>query len=190
VAGAIAVGAVAAAVAAALGSPRLRSLPRPALLAGAAVALLLALGAGWLEQRRYLRHRYEQPAFAAPGLNAAFAWARDLSDKPIGTTATREYPLFGNDLSNRVQYIGVHRPHAGFVRATNCRQWRRALNAGDYGYVVVTLDRIQPGMRAYPREAEWTAGPQTTEVLRKRPTVIFRVNGRLPVSGCRPPAVG
>ncbi|MEK6277839.1 MAG: hypothetical protein AABM29_07495, partial [Actinomycetota bacterium] len=170
--------------AALLGSGRLRALPRPALLGAAAALIALALGAGWLEQRRYLDHRYRDPSFATPGLNAAFAWARDLSGERIGTNATREYPLFGTELANQVEFVGVHRSHGGFVRAASCAQWRGAVNDGGYDYVVASLDRIQPAGPAFPREAAWTRDRNAEVVLRQAPTVVFRLRGRLPPSRC------
>lgn len=184
VAGAIAVGIAVVAFAALLGSWRLQRLRRPALVAGTVGIVVLAMGGGWVEQRRYLDHRYADPHFAAPGLDAAFEWARDLGDQRIATTATRQYPLWGTELSNHVQFAGAQRPHAGFVRASSCAEWRRLINAGDYDYVVASLDRIQPGGPSFPREAGWTRDPNAPVVLRKAPTVVFRINGPLPISGC------
>ena len=139
---------------------------------------------GWVEQRRYLDHRYADPHFAAPGLNAAFKWARDVEGADIGTTATRQYPFWGNDLSNHVDYIGDHRAHGGFVRATSCKQWRRLVNEGGYDYVVASLDRVGQGGLPFPREVGWTRDPNATVVLSKPPTVVFRITGSLPASGC------
>jgi hypothetical protein len=184
VAGAIAVAVAAVAAVALLGSWRLARLPRPALAAASVGIVLLAVGAGWVEQRRYLDHRYADPQFAAPGLDAAFRWARGLDDRRIATTATRQYPLWGTQLSNQVRFAGLHRPHAGFVRASNCLQWRRQLNAGHYDYVVASLDRIEPGGPAFPREAAWTRDPNATVVLREAPTVVFRIDGSLAIPGC------
>ncbi len=184
VAGAIAVGAVVVAVAALPGSARLARMPRAALAGGTALALGVALVGGWVQQRRYLEHRYADPHFAAPGLNAAFKWARDLRGQRIATTATRQYPLWGADLSNRVQFVGAHRSNGGFVRARNCVQWRQLIDSGDYDYVVASLDRVGPGERRFPREAAWTRDPNAAVVLRVAPTVIYRINGPLPVAGC------
>jgi hypothetical protein len=183
IAGAVAVGAVAIAITVLLGYGRLSGLQAPALAAFAA-ALLLALGAGWVEQRRYLDHRYANPRFTAPGLDAAFRWARDLRDQRIATNATRQYPLWGTELSNDVRFAGVHQPHAGFVRASSCRRWRRLLNTGRYDYVVATLDRIEPGGPRFPREAAWTRDHNATVVLRRAPTVVFRIEGPLDLSRC------
>jgi hypothetical protein len=161
--------------------------PLPSWALGVALALLLAtaIGAGYAVQRDYLRDRYANPTFTTPGLNAAFKWARSVEDARIGTTSTRQYPLFGTDLSNRVQFVGLERPHGGFVAPTSCRAWRRAINEGDYDYVVASRDRIEPGKPAYPSSARWTAGPETSVVLRKPPTVIFKLGGPLDPSACR-----
>ena len=184
VAGAILAGAVVVAVLALWGSPRIRQVPSP-LVAGAPIFIVaLVLLGGWVEQRRYLDHRYADPHFAAPGLNAAFKWARDVEGADIATTATRQYPLWGNDLSNRVDYVGEHRSHAGFVRAMSCKQWRALINAGRYDYVVASLDRVGQGGLPFPREAGWTRDPNATVVLAKPPTMVFRITGPLPASGC------
>jgi hypothetical protein len=184
VAGAVAVGVLVVAACALLVSARLGRLPRPALAAGAMAVAVIAIGAGWVEQRRYLDHRYAEANFTTTGLNAAFEWARELSGQRIATTATRQYPLWGTDLSNRVQFAGLHRPHGGFVRATDCAQWRRLIDGGEFDYVVTSLDRTEPGGPRFPREAEWTRDPNATVVLLKSPTVVFRIDGPLPISGC------
>ena len=140
----------------------------------------VAVAAGYVVQREYLRDRYANPTFTAPGLNAAFNWATPLSGARIATTSTRQYPLFGTDLSNRVEFVGEERPHGGFVAPSTCRAWRRLLDAGGYDYVVASRDRIEPGKAPYPPTARWTEGPGATVVLRKPPTVVFRLSGRFP----------
>ena len=186
VVGAIAAGIAVVAAAALAGSWRLRRLSPRAIAATLAGICAVAVGVGWLEQRRYLDNRYRDPSFAAPGLNAAFEWARDLRGQRIATTATRQYPLEGTDLSNRVQFAGVEISHAGFVRASSCRQWRRLIDEGDYDYVVASLDRQVSGGRSFPPEAAWSEGPGTRVVLRRAPTVVFEVVGPLGRSGCEP----
>jgi hypothetical protein len=155
---------------------------RPALVCAAAI--VLAIGAGYPIQRHYLENRYANPTFATPGLNAAFKWSRSVSDSRIATTGTRQYPLFGTDLSNRVEFVGTEQPHGGFVAASTCRQWRRLLNAGHYDYVVATRDRVEPAKPAYPVTARWTAGAGATVVLREPPTVVFRLAGPLNPAAC------
>jgi hypothetical protein len=149
-----------------------------------AVVLLVAVAIGYPVQRHYLEDRYATPTLAAPGLNAAFEWAHGLSGTRIATTSTRQYPLYGTDLSNHVQYVGEEQPHGGFTAPTTCRSWRQLLNAGNYDYVVASRDRVEPGKPPYPPTAAWTAGPGAEPILRKPPTVIFQLNGPLAPSGC------
>jgi hypothetical protein len=146
--------------------------------------VLIAVVVGYPVQRHYLHDRYRDPSFTTPGLDAAFAWARDVDDARIATTSTRQYPLFGTDLSNRVAYLGIDRPHGGFEEAPNCRVFRRLVNEGDYDYVVATRDRIEAGKPAFPPQAKWIEGPDAEVVLKKKPTVVFRIKGNLDPSGC------
>jgi hypothetical protein len=150
----------------------------------AAAAGVVVVATGYLVQREYLRDRYANPTFTTPGLNAAFEWATPLSGVRIATTSTRQYPLFGTDLSNTVEFVGEERPHGGFVAPSTCRDWRRLLNEGDYDYVVASLDRIEPGSPAFPASAGWTEGPGATVVLREPPTVVFELDGPLPSAAC------
>ncbi|MEX0971753.1 MAG: hypothetical protein WDZ46_00660 [Solirubrobacterales bacterium] len=150
----------------------------------AVVAVLAAIAIGYPVQRHYLENRYANPTFAAPGLNAAFAWATPLSDARIATTSTRQYPLYGTDLSNHVQYIGEEQPHGGFTAPTTCRRWRELLNKGDYDYVVASRDRIEPNKPPYPPAATWTAGPGAEPIFRKPPTIIYKLTTPQDPSAC------
>ena len=157
---------------------------RVAAWAAAGLALVV-IAVGYLVQRHYLEHRYEDPSFTTPGLNAAFAWAQDVSDARIATTSTRQFPLFGRDLSNRVTYVGEEQAHGGFTASASCREWRRLLNAGDYDYVVTTRDRIEPGKPPYPPTARWTQAPGVRVVLQEPPTIVFKLRKPLDPSACR-----
>jgi hypothetical protein len=159
-------------------------LPRRWVTALVAAAVVLGVIVGYPVERHYLQNRYRDPSFTAPGLDAAFAWARDVSGARIATTSTRQYPLFGTDLSNRVAYLGIERPHGGFEEARDCREFRRLVDEGDYDYVIATRDRIEAGKPAYPPQAAWTAGPNAEVVLKKKPTVVFRITGRLDPKTC------
>jgi hypothetical protein len=157
---------------------------RFAVTAGTVLAGLVVL-VGYPVQRHYLEHRYADPSFTTPGLNAAFKWAQGVTDARIATTSTRQYPLYGRDLSNEVDYLGEGQPHGGFTAPSTCRAWRNLLNAGDYDYVVATRDRIEPSRPSYPLTAQWTEGAGAAVVLRKPPTAIYRLTGKLSPSGCR-----
>jgi hypothetical protein len=159
-------------------------IPRSWVAAFIVLVVLLGTLIGYPVQRHYLKNRYRDPSFTAPGLDAAFAWARNVSGSRIATTSTRQYPLFGTDLSNHVAYIGVKRPHGGYEEAPNCRAFRRFIDAGDYEYVVATRDRIEAGKPAYPPQVKWAEGPNSEVVLKKKPTVVFRVTGPLDPSAC------
>lgn len=152
-------------------------------LAVGIVILLVAIG--YPLQRHYLRNRYSTPSFTTSGLNAAFAWAQGVTDARVATTSTRQYPLFGRDLSNEVTYIGAEQPHGGFTAPTTCRTWRHLLNEGNYDYVVTSRDRIEPGKPPYPPTARWTAAPGAKVVLQKPPTMIFKLRTPLDPSACR-----
>ena len=140
---------------------------------------------GYSVQRHYLGSRYADPSFTAPGLNAAFAWAQGIEGARIATTSTRQYPLFGRDLSNQVEFVGDEQPHGGFTAPTTCRRWRQLLNEGDYDYVVASKDRIEPDRPPYPPTTHWTKAPNAAVVLRTPPTVIYKLTGKLAPSGCR-----
>jgi hypothetical protein len=159
-------------------------LPRRWIVGIVAGLVLVAVVVGYPVERHYLHDRYRDPSFTTPGLDAAFAWARNVEDARIGTTSTRQYPLFGTDLSNRVAYLGIDRPHGGFEEAPTCQVLRRLVNQGDYDYVVATRDRIEPGKPAFPPQAKWIEGPDAEVVVRKKPTVVFRITGHLDPKPC------
>jgi hypothetical protein len=150
----------------------------------AIVAVLAAIAIGYPIQRHYLKDRYANPTFAAPGLNAVFAATSRVSGERIATTTTRQYPLFGTDLSNRVEYVGRHQPHGGFVAPTSCPEWRRLIDAGHFEYVVASRDRIEPGRPPYPASARWTEGPTAKLILAVPPTKVFKLSGPLDPSRC------
>jgi hypothetical protein len=155
--------------------------------AGFATAIgvvLAAIAIGYPVQRHYLENRYASPTFATPGLNAAFEWARNLDRARIATTSTRQYPLYGIDLTNHVQFIGEPRPQGGFVAPTTCPQYRRLLNEGNYDYVIASRDRIEPNKPDFPPTADWTEGADATVILREPPTIVYQLSGPLDPSAC------
>jgi hypothetical protein len=148
------------------------------------ILAIAAVGVGYPVERHYLENRYASPTFAAPGLNAAFKWATPLSDARIAITSTRQYPLYGTDLSNHVQFVGEPQPHGGFTAPTTCRRWREQLNEGGYDYAITTRDRIEPNKPRYPATAHWTEGPSSKIILREPPTVVYKLGGPLDPSAC------
>ncbi|MGK2954337.1 MAG: hypothetical protein ACSLFI_01520, partial [Solirubrobacterales bacterium] len=155
--------------------------PRVAIALGTILVLVLA---GQVVQKNYFENRYANPDFTTPGLNRAFAWAQLFDGKSIGTNATRQYPLYGKELGNEVQFIGIPGKHAGFTSPESCEAYREAVGEGDYDLLVLTLDRPSPN-REFPRESGWMADdPAVTQVWRKEPTVVYRLNGEPDPSLC------
>ena len=156
------------------------------MIALVAAGFFAAVVIGYPVQRHYLENRYANPSFAEGGLNVTFDWALGVGSARIATTTTRQYPLFGTDLSNHVQFVGESQPQGGFVAPTTCPQWRRLLNEGNYDYVVATRDRIELDKPPFPETARWTEGAGATVILREPPTVIFQLSGPLDPSACSP----
>jgi hypothetical protein len=163
---------------------RLRGAP---IAVGATVAVAVALAGGYFEQRNYLDDRYATPsgAIAEPGQDSAFAWARDVHGADIGTITIRQYPLYGTDLSNHVQYVGRRGSDDSFIRIESCRGWRRALNAGGYDYVMTGLNFPTANGPKGPPEAAWTGNdPAAKPVLRDGSVSVFRLDARLRPGRC------
>jgi hypothetical protein len=154
--------------------------PGQSRVAVAAALGTLALAAGFLVQRHYLDHRYTDPSLS--GLE----FARGLTGTRIGVLgATVHYQLYGNDLSNRVIYIGRRGPHGAFTREPDCRAWRSAVNDGRFRYLVVA-PVTSPDLPAEtpseaPVEASWTDGdPAAVPIQRIGDIVtVYRIDGRL-----------
>ena len=155
-------------------------------MAGTVAALTVVVALGYVVQRSYLARRYSTSAQALPYGGAPrqeydliYSFARQVSHvriRRVGFAA--QYPLFGRDLSNHVQYVGHRGPHGAFDRVQSCEEWRRLLNEGRYDYVVTFGD--DPGVRNTPVEAEWTrTDPAATLVEQVGAAAVFRLDGEL-----------
>lgn len=157
-----------------------------AVVAVAAVALTAVVG--WFGQRHYLERRYEN---TSPRLRLAstLRWARDVRDATIAVTGVRgvfnQYPLYGTDLSNRVQWLGMRGAHDAWLRIPTCERFRQELNEGAYTHVVTTYDPFHPGRLTDTTEALWVReDPATRQVLRDGPVRVFEISGELDPAGC------
>jgi hypothetical protein len=164
----------------------------PVVAAAILLVVLAVVAYPW--QRHYLRGRY---AFQ-PGVSAlAHVWAffRNVHRTRVAVVGTFggffSYPLFGIDDSNRVQYVGVRGPHGSFSAIRSCRQWRAALNAGHYRYVVTTPSRDpwRPKPLRPSPEGKWTAAdPATHVVYTRRATgqriTVYELSGPLNPTAC------
>ncbi len=176
-----ALGVAAALIAAPVGLAALRD--HGARLAGGAAAAALALALAWPQAQDYLdsRYRTDSAYFDAFDLVPVFRWASDVSDRRIGTSGILQYGLYGEDLSNHVQFVGVAGSDHSFREITDCRTWRKAVNGGDYDYVVA-MPRFG-GKRA--PQARWTSSPNSEVILRSGPVTVFRLEGELDPDRCR-----
>lgn len=145
----------------------------------AAGALLAALAGGWVLQDHYLERRYQNLS-PRLGLADAVRWGGDLRDARVAVAGVRgvfnQYPFYGADLSNRVQWLGVTSDDGGFVRIPTCEEWREALADGGYSHVVTMYDPFNPGSLTDTKEGLWTReDPATREVLRDGPVSVFEL---------------
>jgi hypothetical protein len=160
------------------------------LVAFAVAAASLVVVYAWGDS--YLDRRYADRA--AP-LGPEYAWASGVHHARIAIAGFyTQYPLYGRDLTNRVQYVGAAGAHGGFAPLASCAAWRRALDAGRYRYVVTAPVRAQksgvleePGSDvAEPPEAAWTrSSPAATAIVQSaRNATVFRLAGPLGTTGC------
>jgi hypothetical protein len=180
-----------------------------AWLVGAAglLALIAVVAIGRPKSDDYLNGRYQ--ASTAPrdfpaGMKAALAWFNraDPHDSRIaivgGRPGFKQYIFYGDDLSNRVQYVAHHGPHGAYTPiaseaaqngnapqpavALQCREWITSLNDDDYAYAVIGPD--QRTQSKAPVEATWTAAAGGTKVETTDDVSVFRLNPSLDAGAC------
>jgi hypothetical protein len=131
-------------------------------------------------QDTYQRRRYT----STYPLTTIYRWAKHQHDQRIALVGmSLQYPLYGDDASNYVQYMGRRGPHGAFSSYTTCRAWRRALRAGRFDYVLLVPDAFGLIGQAPPRrELAWTrTDPHSRVVLEEGPrggqAVLIRLTG-------------
>jgi hypothetical protein len=170
----------------------------PLAAAGTVAAVaLIAIVLGRAQQVQFAEKHYTEPELFLEegGPVKAFRWARPQHDQRIGIAGGGEiffdqFGFYGADLSNYVNYVGVPGPDGEYRLATNCRDFRRRVNAGDYDYVVTsryswdTLDSEY----AHPYRAWINQDPAAEEVLQEdvspQPDYVYRINGDLDPAAC------
>jgi hypothetical protein len=164
-----------------------------AIALAAVLALMIAI-AGYGLQRHYLRGRYAyQPgvSYLAP----VWAMFRTIHNARVGVVGTFggffSYPLYGLDLSNRVQYVAQRGPHGSFTPITTCARWRSQVNADHLNYLLITpaRDPWHPKVLSYSPESDWTASDPAAEPIYHeqalgQPIVVYRIHGSLDPSAC------
>jgi hypothetical protein len=168
-------------------------------VAGATVALLLlAVVLGRAQQVQYAEQHYQNPLpfLGEGGPREAYSFAHDLQDQRIGIIGSSQiifgqYGFYGADLSNHVQYIGVKGPNGTYRLPTGCPQFRRAVNEGEYDYVVMSENTQDSPQSEYwfPIFAWSKTDPALELVVEERnvtpqPDFVFKVNGKMDPAGC------
>ena len=155
-------------------------LSRAGRIAVTALALAALVAAGYRVQRNYAEERYaDEYGIGEPGLESAFIWARKVEDARIATNTIRQYPFYGPDLSNFVQFVGRRGDDDSFEPITSCGEWRRALNDGDYDYAVIGANFPAPGADR-PEENGWLRDAKgAKEIVSDGPTSVFELSGTL-----------
>jgi hypothetical protein len=169
---------------AAVASARRGRSGRLAAALGVLVVAVIGVGLTWPRTQYYFDHRYrtaDVPAlFSLLNMVPLYRWASHVHDKRIGTSGILQYGLYGDDLSNHVQFLGKVGSDRSFREITNCRTWRKTINIGGYDYVVA-MPRFG-GDREL--QARWTRGHNAHPVLHSAPITVFRITGKLNPAAC------
>ena len=164
------------------------TVPKWAIAAGFGAIVAALLIAGQALQRSYLDARYEN-AFSFFELDEAIGFANGVSDTRIATAGRGgvflQYGIYGADISNHVQWVGLPGPHGAWLPVETCEQWRQAVNDGDYDYVLTTFDGANPGNDETSVQRDWIEGdPAARLVLEDGPVGLFALDGELDLDGC------
>ena len=155
---------------------------------------------GYPLQQTYLRDRYQGTnAGDLPGVSQYFAHVDSARIAAAGPLSYLQYPLYGDSLSNYVQYMGVRGPDGAYFPFTSCKQWRMAVIDGRYSYISITTALV--GKRAdvaseAPPEWTWSKGRGTTLILQGTTRagnpfhgyvgyVLYRVDPGFSASACK-----
>jgi hypothetical protein len=128
---------------------------------GAAGAAAIAVFGGLAAvHQHYLDSRYNDPSDA---YGRVVAWARDVHDSRItvvGPFMQAQYPLYGRDLSNHVQFAGVSTAHGGWRVPSSCREWVQFLERGRYEYAAIGPDaKFDQWTKTQPDAHEVSSAP-------------------------------
>jgi hypothetical protein len=179
-------------------SPRARDTSRaPAVVVLGVLTLLTSLVVrDWYHDRRYADR---------PPIPELYEWALGERDERIGLAGDLlylQYPFYGTALSNHVQYVGRTARHGSYFPITSCADWRRALNSGEYTYVVTASEpqaSREAALDSPGPYADWTGSDPAAELVRTEVTnlddrarprlgmhayTLFRITGRLDPNGC------
>ena len=134
----------------------------------------------------YLAERYAEP----PQWNPAV----DLTDARVALIGLNaQFAMYGDDLSNHVQWLGDIRDHV-FHPLETCEDWRRAINEGRYSHVILGPSRLDlPGPYAWTvddpsalliQDYEGDASLVFIDPDARVPIAFFELTGPLDPDGC------
>jgi hypothetical protein len=158
-----------------------RSAPRPLVFGAAGMSIVAAVLVGLPVAQSYLRHRYRGGTSA---LEATWASAQDLHHQRLALTGiVKQYPYYGEDLSNVVDYVGRRGPHGEFEDWTDCSGWKQTLATGHYRFLLIgTLFSGEP----VPVQMGWAVGDPALVLLSDRDNIaVFRIDGRPSPAACK-----
>ena len=162
----------------------------------AGVAVLAGLLISWPLAGGYIDSRYNDFE-AEAGLAEPYRWARDVQDAEIGLAGTtagfRQFGFFGEDLSNRLTYIGREAPNGGFDVIRTCPEFRQAVNDAGLDYLVTSpfLNFLGDREPLFSPERTWVADdPALSLEVGPGPVEVWRVDGRLDPESCDPAGPG
>jgi len=168
----------------------------PLLASVAGFAVLGGLLLSWPLASIYFDSRYKDFE-AEAGLAEPYRWAGGVEDAEIGlagtTTGFRQFGFFGEDLSNRLTYIGREAPRGGFDVIRTCPEFKRAVNDAGLDYLVTSpfLNFLGDREPVFSPERSWVAGdPALSLEVGPGPVEVWRVDGSLDPDGCDPSAPG
>ena len=156
----------------------------------AAVFVTAGLLLSWPLATGYFDSRYVEFE-PENGLAEPYRWASGIEDAEIGLAGTtagfRQFGFFGDDLSNRLTYIGREAPNEGFDVIRTCPEFKQAVNEAELDYLVTSpfLDFIGDREPSTHRSAtRWPATGRSRRTLPGRSK-----SGRSPGSSIPSPAI-
>lgn len=170
--------AFAATVAVGFGRSRVsRGVARGAVL----LVVIVALIGGHFVQRQYLRERFVESNLTTH--LQVDRWASTVDGARIATSGiTLTYPLYGRELTNRVEYLGRDGGDGSFTSYPSCTAFLDAVAAGDFDYVVVGT--FKSGLETAP-EREWAAADTNLQpIVQDGDVVVFEVRGEVDGASC------
>ena len=163
------------------------------IAAAAGAALLVAVAAvGWERHDDYLDSRYGRSDAFRFQIDDAVRWTQDnTGGDRIAVAGTSggysQYGFYRSELDNHVQFVGQEGPGGDFRGFEKCAGFRRAINRGEYDYVVTTpgLDLNAPVFASATPERGWLAtDPGAVEIFRSGRVSVYRLRHLLSPAAC------